>query len=106
MGRRQRVPDAETLQRARDLMQHPLFPSLMREAAERVRALQLEPQASTPAKRKAPQSRSDKQVLKRRLQNNQHIFDRRETEKSKVESLRSRSAEEVSTLALKRYPIS
>jgi hypothetical protein len=101
-----RLPDAETFRRAKELMQHPLFPSLIREAIERVQALQLQPQASIPTKRKAPRSRSDEQVLKRRMQNNQHIFDRRESENSNMESLRLRSAEEVSTLAQKRYQAS
>jgi hypothetical protein len=87
MGRR--YLNEESFRQARDLMQHPLFPSLIRETVERVQALQLQPPASIPTKRKAPWTRSDDQVVKRRMQNNlENIFDRRETEKSNVESLR------------------
>jgi serine/threonine protein kinase HipA of HipAB toxin-antitoxin module len=67
MGRR-RIPNAESFQRARDFMNHPLFPGLIREAVRRVEALHLQaPVSSIPSKREAPpRSRSDEQNAKRR----------------------------------------
>jgi hypothetical protein len=98
-----RQPDPETLQRARELIQHPLFPSLIRETVERVTALQLKNPVSIPAKRKAPPSRSDEQIAKRRMDSAERMSDLRAAKKAHVQSLRVRSAEDVLTLAHKRY---
>jgi hypothetical protein len=86
--------EAHRARRVQELLGHPELPDLFKEVVRIWKAL--------PPKR-IKQIRSDKQIAKRRPQTLQRVSYVRTSARAQAESRRIRIAEEVATLAQKRY---